>query len=210
MMRSSSRPLILLELVTIYSLVQAYIWRWQYTSPRLVWLILILLAASHLWHRDTPRNLGFRFDNFVAVAARTVLWAIPFLGVLLLAGIWTGRLWEFPLQWSALWPSLRYTLWGLFQQYGLQGFFHNRLMTILPDRVRSSVLNGTIFMSLHLPNPVLMVFTLFGGITLSWLYAQSRNLFVLGIFHSMTGLLLSNTFPRDWLHNMRVGPGYFR
>jgi membrane protease YdiL (CAAX protease family) len=210
MMRSASRHLILLELVTIYSLVQTYIWRWQYTRPRIIWLILMALVASHFWHRDTPWSLGFRFDNFVAVTGRTALWAIPFFGVLLLAGFWTGRLWDLPLQSGALWASLRYTLWGLFQQYGLQGFFHNRLMAIVSDRLRSSAFNGIIFMSLHLPNPVLMVFTLLGGLVLSWLYAQSRNLFVLGIFHGMTGLLLSNTFPKAWLHNMRVGPGYFR
>ena len=210
MMPSASRHLILLELVTLYSLVQAYIWRWQYTRPRIIWLILMLLVASHLWHRDTPRSLGFRFDNFVVVARRTALWAIPFFGVLLVAGLCTGRLGDFSLRSGALWASLRYTLWGLFQQYGLQGFFHNRLMAIVSDRVRSSAVNGIIFMSLHLPNPVLMVFTLFGGMILSWLYAQSKNLFVLGIFHGITGLLLSNTFPKGWLHNMRVGPGYFR
>lgn len=205
-----SRNWVLLEIVAIYSLVQGYIWKWQYTYPQLVWLILLLLAASHGWHRDTARTLGFRFDNFAAVTRQVVPWSLPFLAVLLLAGFWTGRLWEIPLRWESLGPSLRYALWGLFQQYGLQGFFHNRLMAIISNSRRSSLLNGFIFMSLHIPNPVLMVFTFVGGVVLSHLYARSRNLFVLGIFHGLVGLLLSNTFPRDWLHNMRVGPGYFR
>jgi hypothetical protein len=205
-----SRYLALIEIVTIYSLVQAYIWKWQYTHPRLVVLILLLLLVSHGWHRDTPSRLGFRLDNFVAAIRQAAPWSIPFLAVLFLAGAWTGRLGELPLHWGSLWPYLRYTLWGLFQQYGLQGFFHNRLMTVVPNPTQSSIVSGIIFMTLHLPNPVLLVFTLCGGIALSWLYTQSRNLFVLGIFHGLVGLLLSNTFPKDWLHNMRVGPGYFR
>jgi hypothetical protein len=204
------RYISLLEIVSVYSFVQAYIWRWQYTHPHLVWFILLLLVASHLCHRDTPRSLGFRFANFFSTLWQALPWAAPFLVTLLLAGIWTGRLWSIQLGADAAGSSLRYALWGLFQQYGLQGFFHNRLMSVIPDRLRSSVCNGFIFMSLHLPNPVLMFFTLFGGMALSWIYAQSRNLFALGVCHGAIGLLLSNTLPRTWLHNMRVGPGYFR
>ena len=54
---------ILLELGMIYSFVQIYIWRWQYTRPKTVWLILLLLLASLLSHRDTLRDLGFRIDS---------------------------------------------------------------------------------------------------------------------------------------------------
>ena len=35
-------------------------------------------------------------------------------------------------------------------------------------------------MSFHIPNPVLMAFTLVGGFACSMLFLQSRNLFVLG------------------------------
>jgi hypothetical protein len=56
------------ELGLIYSLIQIYIWRWQSTCPRTVGLILLLLLASHLWHRDTFRSLGFRIDNFFPAA----------------------------------------------------------------------------------------------------------------------------------------------
>jgi hypothetical protein len=210
MKRNFFRLLILFEVVTLYALVQGYIWHWQYTEPRLVWLILLLLIASHLAHRDTAKELGFRVDNFAAVTRRTALSAIPFLAVFLVVGLWTGRLWELPLRLGTIWPGIRYSLWGLFQQYGLQGFFHRRLMEVLSSRSQTSLLNGLIFMSFHIPNPVLMLFTLTGGIVLSRIYAETRNLFVLGIFHGLTGLLLSNTFPRDWLHNMRVGPGYYR
>jgi len=201
---------IVLELSLIYSLIQMYIWRWQSTWPRTVGLILLLLLASHLWHRDTFRSLGFRIDNLFP-AAREACWAaIPLLLLLVLIGILSGRLWSIPIHWQPITPVLRYMLWGTFQQYGLQGYFHNRLSRVISQPLWSSAVNAIVFMSFHIPNPVLMAFTLVGGFACSMLYLQSRNLFVLGVFHGAIGLLLSNVFPREWMLNMRVGPGYFR
>lgn len=201
---------IVFELGLVYCLVQIYIWRWQSTWPMTVWLILLLLLASHLWHRDTFRSIGFRIDNFFP-AAREACWiAIPLLLLLVLIGILSGRLWFIRIHWESIPPLLRYMLWGTFQQYGLQGYFHNRLSRVISKPLWSSTLNAIIFMSFHFPNPVLMAFTLVGGFACSMLFLQSRNLFVLGMFHGAIGLLLSNVFPREWMFNMRVGPGYFR
>ena len=205
----SSRRIVL-ELSLIYSLIHMYIWRWQSTWPRTVGLILLLLLASHLWHRDSFRSLGFRIDNFLP-SAREACWAaIPLLLMLVLIGILSERLWSIPVDWRSVTPVLRYMLWGTFQQYGLQGYFHNRLSRVISQPLWSSAVNAVVFMSFHIPNPVLMAFTLVGGLACSMLYLQSRNLFVLGVFHGAIGLLLSNVFPREWMLNMRVGPGYFR
>ena len=201
---------IVLELGLLYALIQIYIWRWQSTRPSTVGLILLLLLASHLRHRDTFRSLGFRIDNFFP-AAREACWAaIPLLLLLVLIGILSERLWSIPVHWQSIMAVLRYTLWGTFQQYGLQGYFHNRLSRVISQPLWSSAINAIAFMSFHIPNPVLMAFTLVGGFACSMLYLQSRNLFVLGMFHGAIGLLLSNVFPREWMLNMRVGPGYFR
>ena len=201
---------VVLELGLIYSLIQIYIWRWQFTRPRTVGLILLLLLASHLWHRDTFRSLGLRIDNFLP-AAREACWAaVPLLLLLVLIGILSGRLWSIPVRGESVTPVLRYMLWGTFQQYGLQGYFHNRLSRLIARPLWSSTVNALVFVSFHIPNPVLMAFTLVGGFACSMLYLQSRNLFVLGMFHGAIGLLLSNVFPREWMLNMRVGPGYFR
>jgi membrane protease YdiL (CAAX protease family) len=101
-------------------------------------------------------------------------------------------------------------VWGTFQQYGLQGYFHNRLSEVISRPLPSSAVNAMVFMSFHFPNPALMTFTLIGGFACSMLFLQSRNVFALGLFHGVLGLLASNTLPREWLPNMRVGPGYFR
>ena len=180
-----------LEISTIYAVIQIFIWHWQFTSLSIAWFILILLLATHWWHKDTMVRLGFRLDNFFP-ALKEAAWA------------------SIPLQRESVLPSLRYTAWGTFQQYGLQGYFHNRLMKVVSNPILSSILNGFIFMSLHTPNPVLMAFTLLGGFAFSLLYAKNRNIFALGILHGFVGSLLSNCFPRNILQNMRVGPGYFR
>src|SRR5262245_62641289 len=83
--------------------------------------------------------------------------------------------------------AVRYTLCGTFQQYGLQGYFHNRLSKVVTHPFWSSGLSALLFMSFHLPNPVLMAFTLVGGFACSMLFLQSRNVFVLGIFHGEIG-----------------------
>jgi hypothetical protein len=170
----------------------------------------VLLLVSHLLHRDSFRSLGFRIDNFFPAARQACGAAIPLLLLLVLIGIPSGRLWSIPVHWESITPVLRYTLWGTFQQYGLQGYFHNRLSRVISQPLWSSSINAIVFMSFHIPNPVLMVFTLVGGFACSILFLQSRNLFVLGMFHGAIGLLLSNVFPREWMLNMRVGPGYFR
>ena len=140
---------ILIELSLIYLLVQIYIWRWQSRWPGTVWLILLLLLASHLWHRDTFRNLGFRTDNFL-IAFREACWAaIPLLLLLVLIGILSERLWSIPIHWQSTVAVLRYTLWGTFQQYGLQGYFHNRLSRVVSQPLWSSAINSALFMSFH-------------------------------------------------------------
>jgi membrane protease YdiL (CAAX protease family) len=200
---------IALEMSTVYLLIQIFVWHWQFTSLSIAWFILILLLATHWWHRDTMTKLGFRVDNFFPALKEAVWASVPFVLVLVAIGFLTGRLWTIPLQQESILPSLRYTAWGTFQQYGLQGYFHNRLMKVVSNPILSSILNGFIFMSLHIPNPILMAFTLLGGFAFSILYAKNRNIFALGILHGLVGLLLSNCFPRGMLHNMRVGPGYF-
>ncbi|MBM3804430.1 MAG: CPBP family intramembrane metalloprotease [Acidimicrobiia bacterium] len=200
----------LIELGLIYSLVQAYIWRWQQTYPQSVWLILLLLLASHLFHRDTLRGVGFQIKNFFPAMKETCWTATPLLLLLVLIGILSGRLWDIPVRWQSAPSVLRYILWGTFQQYGLQGYFHNRLSEVISRPVTSSAVSAMVFMSFHVPNPALMTVTLVGGFACSMLFLQSRNVFVLGLFHGAFGLLISNVLPREWLPNMRVGPGYFR
>ena len=204
------RLVLFLEIATLYSLIQIYVWRWQFTAPWLAWPIFMLLLATHVCHRDTMTSLGFELHHFIPVLRQAALAALPFILALLLIGTLSGQIWLAPLKARSLTPSFRYILWATFQQYGLQGYFHNRLMQAIAKPFWSSALNALVFMSFHFPNPILMIFTLLGGFVFSLIYAKNRNIFALGIVHGLMGLLLSNCFPKEILHNMRVGPGYFR
>ncbi len=205
-----ARLAIILEVAVLYFLIQAFIWRWQFTHPDLAWPLFLFLLSTHVWHKDTMGSLGFRLDNFLAALKLSALVSMPFILVLTIVGLGSGRIWTIFNHWQFIRPVLRYILWATFQQYGLQGYFHHRLMKVVSNPLLSSIINGFIFMSLHFPNPVLMIFTLLGGFALSFVYSKEPNIFALGILHGLIGLWLSNSFPREILHNMRVGPGYYR
>jgi hypothetical protein len=204
------RLFVLLEIAVLYSLIQLYVWRWQFTHSGLAWPLFLLLLATHLWHRDTMWRLGFRFDNLIPALKLSALASLPFLVFLLAVGFVAGKVGNLKLYQSLAASGLHYILWATFQQYGLQGYFHHRLRQVIFNPTLSSAINALIFMSLHFPNPVLMVFTLLGGFALSLVYSRQPNILALGIFHGLVGLLLANSFPRELLHNMRVGPGYYR
>ena len=201
---------VLLEVGTLYVLIQAYIWQWQYTRSRMVWPLFALILLTHAWHRETPGQIGFRLDNLLPALRMCGLAALPFLLGLLLLGTLSGSVWQVSLGWDLCRRLGRYIVWATFQQYGLQGYFHRRLRSVISNPFWSSLACGLVFMSLHFPNPILMLVTLLGGFALSWVYARFPNLLVLGLFHGLMGLLLSSSLSREVLHNMRVGPGYYR
>jgi hypothetical protein len=57
------RRLAIFDVLGISLLIGWYIWRLQFSAPR-VWTIFpVWVAASFLVHGDTPRTLGWRADN---------------------------------------------------------------------------------------------------------------------------------------------------
>jgi len=155
-------------------------------------------------------GLGFRIDNLIPALKLSVLASLPFFVFLAAVAIFAGAVGSPIARWSATSSGLHYLGWATFQQYGLQGYFHHRLKQVISAPMLSSALSAGTFMSLHIPNPILMAFTLVGGFALSLVYTKRPNIFALGILHGVVGLLLANSIPRELLHNMRVGPGYFR
>src|SRR5262249_57930458 len=123
------------------------------------WTILAVLLASPVWRRHTVRDLGFQTDNFCAAAKQACWAAVPLLLLLVFIGILSGRIATIPFGFESTGSAVRYTVWGTFQQYGLQGYFHNRLSKAVPQPLWSSGLIAFVFMSFHLPNPVLMTFS---------------------------------------------------
>jgi len=197
------------ELLSVYAGILLYIWRWQSTHPH-VWMVLLaVIIASHFIHHDTPRHLGLTLGDLRANAGLTLPLAVALLAPLVAYGFAAGALTlEWPggraLEWFA-----EYGSWCVFQQYLLQSYFHNRLMSVLHHRHLSSLVAGVMFGAAHIPNPVLMAATTLGGFLLAETFARHRNIWPLALAQTVGGALIAAISPAAMIHNMRVGPGYF-
>jgi hypothetical protein len=109
-----------------------------------------------------------------------------------------------PLPWSRSW---QYVPWALAQEFILQSFFFVRLESVLGAR-RAVWTGATLFALVHLPSPLLAVFSLGGGVLFCECFRRWRNLYPLGLIHAALGLTIAASLPDKWLHHMRVGIGY--
>ena len=198
------------EIVTVYAAILLYIWRWHQAFPRFWIILLIMVLASQVLHRNTPRALGL-FSSDLMAGARVILpLALAIYVPAVLVGFATGRLVFIPPTRFTPVILLAYGSWCAFQQYLLQSYFNHRLMSVTPNRHLSSLLAALIFGAAHLPNPILTVVTTLGGFLLAEVFARHRNIWPLALAHATGGLLVAALSPAWLIHNMRVGPGYFR
>lgn len=166
-----------------------------------------LMIYSHRVRGESLRDIGFRTDNFVKALR---LLALPMLaGALLIfaIGYWVSGF-DFShmrLGRGLLWLPAWGFVWGLFQQYILQGFVNRRAQEACGRNWLSILIVATIFGVLHMPNLWLMVATFVGGIIWAFVYQRQPNLFALALSHSLMTLVLVSFIP-DWmLGGLRVG-----
>jgi len=208
--RGSLPVITTLEVAVIFAGILAYIWHWQYTSPR-AWIIALwaLILVSHVLHRDTLRGLGLGRADLRASAQWVLPLAILLYLPMLIYGFKHQRLALLRPTWHSLLLLLGYGSWCAFQQYLTQSYFHNRLMLVIRNRHLSSALIGIMFGATHIPNLVLMIATLVAGIVFAEVFARYRNIWPLAFAQAVGGLLLAAVAPDVLIHHMRVGPGYF-
>ena len=176
-----------------------------------VWLALpIWLAITFLLHRDTPYTLGWRAKNLgPATLHATFLFgamAIPLIAAGLILG---PRYGHYSMGFTArhLW---NYFAFCLLQQVGMNSLLTNRFLSLIRRPWVAILLSAVIFSTLHLPNPVLVVATLIAGTATAWLFSRDRSILPLALWQAILGTLVASSIPRIWLHNMRVGPGFYR
>jgi membrane protease YdiL (CAAX protease family) len=170
-------------------------------------IALILMFLSHRARGEGLRDIGWRLDNLWA-ASRFLL--LPMLGgaiLILLLGWLNGGFRSGKLQ---IWQWLLWLpVWGLIQQYSLQGFINRRAQIVWGKGYRSVLLVAVIFALLHLPNPWLTFATFVGGLFWAVVYQRTPNLIALALSHSLMSVLLVWSLPASILKSLRVGFRYF-
>jgi membrane protease YdiL (CAAX protease family) len=172
-----------------------------------VGLAFTLMLLSHHARRESAREIGWRFDNFGSAARLLVLPMLVVAIVLVGIGLMTRSL-RFDrqqvLEWAVWLP-----LWGLMQQYVLQGFINRRAQILYGRGSKSVLLVALIFALLHLPNPWLSVATFAGGLVWTYVYQRAPNLVALALSHALMSMLLALSLPPATINSLRVGIKYF-
>jgi membrane protease YdiL (CAAX protease family) len=176
-----------------------------------VTLAFVLMFASHWLRGETAREVGWRLDNFLeAVRLLVLLLSAPAL--LLLAFGWLNSTLN-PVRWgggqSILGMPALGVLWGLLQQYALQGFINRRAQILWGRGWLSVFVVALVFGGLHLPNPLLTLATFAGGLVWAYAYQRTPNLLALGLSHGLMTWVLVSSLPPASLYNLRVGFKFF-
>jgi hypothetical protein len=201
-----SKYIVWLEPLGVFALIVGYIWRWRYRHP-LSWMaILGLVLVSHALRRETPASLGFRVANLKSVLGALAPAVLLLAAALLATGAMCHTIRAVTLD-SAFASLGLYCLWGLFQQYLLNGYFLNRFVEASP--AGAPLIAAIAFSGIHTPNWFLMAVTLLAGFVCAKIYLKFRNLYALGLAHGAIGFLLYLCVPDTISHHLYVGPKWF-
>ena len=105
---------------------------------------------------------------------------------------------------------LGYIVWSFVQQFILQDYFLLRLRRLLPNARAAVVAAALLFSQAHLRSPLLTVAALFWGIVSCALFLRYRDLYSLGVVHTVFDLCILVTVPDSVHRQMRVGLVYLQ
>jgi hypothetical protein len=165
------------------------------------------------WHKrgDNWETLGIAPRNWTKDLAEIISVFFVFLTCVILISIkWNPGAFNQPdLSWKFSKLALLYFPWALLQQLWCNGYFVNRLQMVFRSSKATTFFTGLLFGLVHLPNPVLFVATLLGGMMSAHFFQRNRNLYFLALAHAILAVSIKYLLPDAWHHNLRIGPGYW-
>ncbi len=213
-----------LEVVSVLASVFLTTWVMIPLQPEPRWLIAApglfavgLIVNSQRARGERLHDLGLTGRNFGKALRLIALPTLAAAAVIVTLGYITNSFHRT----SHFWTNMLFLpVWAITQQYVLQAFIYRRIRGLLVAesaplneqrrQVRWAILATAVLFSLaHLPNLMLMVLTLIGGLIWSWVYERAPNLLALGLSHATLSFLLMTSAP-DWLlPSLSVGYKHF-
>ncbi len=190
-----------------FALIMVCLW-WLIENWLFVLFILCGMFYLNVHYKEGLSKIGFRPDNISRCFSECLKYLVAVVGVLALFGakFGTNRL---PL--SLLRAMFLYLLFCAIQQYILNGFFVNRLVSFYGEENNPkipTIIAGS-FALAHLPNWFLMIVTFLCGYICVRVFLKYRNLYFLIPAHFIIGSMLNLVVPHWIIRHLIVGPYYF-
>jgi hypothetical protein len=199
----------LFDVIALPLFILWFIWQLQFTS-RWTWIVFpVWLTASFLFHRDTPKTMGWRADNLWPACWQALNIFLPLTLALIFTGFQLGAPHHMPAGMFSWRRFGAYFAFCLLQQVALNSLLQNRMLSLVKNHWAASSITGAIFAVIHWPNPVLVPATFVLGTLTAWLFSRHRNIIPLAVGQAVLGTLAGWAFPYAWIHHLRVGPGYY-
>ena len=147
-----------------------------------VWGLYMLWRGFHT--KGAVAAWGLQRAEFAGALKWACAFGVPGLGVLAGWGAVAGR---FPPP-STFWLLIAaYPVWGIAQQFALQGLVTRNLRPFVPLRAARAVTAAALFSGAHFPEYHLMLLTFPLGVAFAWIFERYRNVWALGIVHGLLG-----------------------
>src|SRR5262245_21648376 len=137
------------EVCIVFAGILLYIWRLQFVLPDFALYLLAFLVLTFFVHRDSFQNLGFGSYGLAASMRVLVGPTLIFAGSLVIVGAFSGAFSKWTWSADKAASGFRYFGWCLFQQFGLQSFFTNRLMSRFTRPNHVAWISAAVFAVFH-------------------------------------------------------------
>lgn len=205
----ASRAIAAAEALTIFAACQIFLWKYSRIYHR-GWILILAFMVGSIIVRGKAHSLGLSFTENARGAARwMVAGMFPVCAIMLISGAIRGRIALVTPDRMAFVQFGGYALWCVMQQFALQSYMHNRLLEAISNPHITALIVGIMFGALHIPNPTLVIATLFGGIAMAEVFARYRNIWILALGQALVATCIMVALPVAWHHRLRVGPGYY-